>query len=230
MRGVSLAEVSSATRISTKFLEAIENGHWDQLPGGAFNRGYIRSTSRYLGLDEDGMVAEYALETNCNGKHTVPPRVSPEVPRVPNRVAVRVALVGGGLILFIALAWVATSKIAARWHAHKTAATSTVPFSATAPQAATQPSAAPLLLLIHASAATALRVSADGKVVFDRQVSANDEYQFNARGIFQVEASDAAAVRLELNRQPIPPIGPARQHGRVTLTAKDLKSPAGGTH
>lgn len=63
LRGVSLDEVSAATRIKTSFLEALENGRWEELPGGAFNRGFIRATSRFLGLDEDGMVAEYSLET-----------------------------------------------------------------------------------------------------------------------------------------------------------------------
>ena len=53
MRGVSLNEISAATRISTRFLEAIENDRWNELPGGAFNRGFIRSIARFLGLDED---------------------------------------------------------------------------------------------------------------------------------------------------------------------------------
>jgi cytoskeleton protein RodZ len=64
MRGVSLEEISAATRISVKFLEALENEHWAQLPGGIFNRGFIRSVARFLGMDEDGLVAEYALETH----------------------------------------------------------------------------------------------------------------------------------------------------------------------
>jgi cytoskeleton protein RodZ len=63
LRGVTLEEVAAATRISPRFLEAIENEQWDRLPGGAFNRGFIRSVARYLGLDEENMVAEYALET-----------------------------------------------------------------------------------------------------------------------------------------------------------------------
>ena len=63
MRGVSLEEISAATRIGTRFLEAIENEQWDQLPGGVFNRGFIRSIARFLGLDEDSLVAEYALGT-----------------------------------------------------------------------------------------------------------------------------------------------------------------------
>ena len=63
MRGVSLEEISAATRISVRFLEALENEHWAQLPGGIFNRGFIRSVAKFLGMDEDGLVAEYAMET-----------------------------------------------------------------------------------------------------------------------------------------------------------------------
>ncbi|MHB8524960.1 MAG: RodZ domain-containing protein [Candidatus Acidiferrales bacterium] len=64
MRGVSLEEISAATRISVRFLEALENEQWERLPGGIFNRGFIRSVARFLGLDEDGLVAEYAMETH----------------------------------------------------------------------------------------------------------------------------------------------------------------------
>jgi len=63
LRGVTLEEIAAATRISPRFLEALENEQWDRLPGGAFNRGFIRSVARFLGLDEESMVAEYALET-----------------------------------------------------------------------------------------------------------------------------------------------------------------------
>lgn len=62
MRGVSLEEIAAATRINTRYLEALEKAHWTELPGGAFNRGFIRSVARFLGLDEDGLIAEYALE------------------------------------------------------------------------------------------------------------------------------------------------------------------------
>src|SRR5277367_3682232 len=63
MRGVSLEEISLATRIAPRFLAALESEQWEKLPGGVFNRGFIRSVAHYLGLDEDSMVAEYALHT-----------------------------------------------------------------------------------------------------------------------------------------------------------------------
>jgi cytoskeleton protein RodZ len=61
MRGVSLEEISSATKISLRFLEAIEREDFSKLPGGIFSRSFIRSYARYLGLDEERVVAEYQL-------------------------------------------------------------------------------------------------------------------------------------------------------------------------
>ena len=81
LRGVSLDEIAAATRIKTSFLEALENGRWDELPGGAFNRGFVRATAHFLGLDEDGMVAEYALETGGESQAKAPPQPSGAMPR-----------------------------------------------------------------------------------------------------------------------------------------------------
>ncbi|MGA7854182.1 MAG: helix-turn-helix domain-containing protein [Candidatus Acidiferrales bacterium] len=82
MRGVSLEEISVATRIAPRFLEALENEQWEQLPGGVFNRGFIRSVARYLGLDEDNLVAEYALQT----KGRPDPGVVADPPDEPDRL------------------------------------------------------------------------------------------------------------------------------------------------
>lgn len=63
MRGISLDEICSATRIGTRFLSAMENEQWDQLPGGVFNRGFVRAVAHHLGLDEESLLAEYMLAT-----------------------------------------------------------------------------------------------------------------------------------------------------------------------
>jgi cytoskeleton protein RodZ len=61
LREVTPNEVVVATRISLRFLEALENEDWDKLPGGIFNRGFVRAIARYLGLDEENLLAEYDL-------------------------------------------------------------------------------------------------------------------------------------------------------------------------
>src|ERR1700692_2648967 len=84
LRGVTLDEISAATRIATRFLQAIENERWDQLPGGVFNRGFVRAVARYLGLDEENIVSEYTLAVGDRQSVPVwtgsPPTGTPDTP------------------------------------------------------------------------------------------------------------------------------------------------------
>jgi cytoskeleton protein RodZ len=57
--GLPLEKIAAETRISTRFLTAIENETFQLLPGGIFNRGFIRAYAEYLGLDSDQAVADY---------------------------------------------------------------------------------------------------------------------------------------------------------------------------
>ncbi|MGB7593376.1 MAG: RodZ domain-containing protein [Terriglobia bacterium] len=61
MRGVSLEEISTATKISIRFLKAIENEELSKLPGGIFTRSFVRTYARYLGLDEERVLADCQL-------------------------------------------------------------------------------------------------------------------------------------------------------------------------
>ncbi len=58
-RGISLDTISTTTKISTRMLRAIEDEHFDQLPGGVFNKGFIRAYARQVGLDEEEVVTDY---------------------------------------------------------------------------------------------------------------------------------------------------------------------------
>ena len=60
-RKISLDEISGTTKIGTRMLQALEEDKFDQLPGGIFNKGFVRSYSRCVGLDEDQTVAEYLV-------------------------------------------------------------------------------------------------------------------------------------------------------------------------
>jgi cytoskeleton protein RodZ len=59
MRGISLEEIAEATKIGTRSLRALEEQDFDKLPGGIFNKGFVRAYARYLGLDEEQAVADY---------------------------------------------------------------------------------------------------------------------------------------------------------------------------
>lgn len=107
MRGVTLKEISDATKISIRFLEAMENEAFSKLPGGIFTRSFIRTYARYLGLDEERVLAEYHLAAQPGtdvdlrrmaGSGSASHRPSSRTPLIVLLVAA--ALLGGAYALF----------------------------------------------------------------------------------------------------------------------------------
>src|SRR5579872_2107331 len=56
---LSFDDVSNVTKISSRMLQAIEEEHFDQLPGGVFNKGFIRAYAKHLGLNAEDAVTDY---------------------------------------------------------------------------------------------------------------------------------------------------------------------------
>ncbi len=104
LREVTLEEITQATRIGSRFLQALENEEWDKLPGGVFNRGFVRSIAHYLGLDEEAFLAEYDMAHAAHAdqqaqKHAL--RIEDRIPPTP--LWIPVALVAGILLLAAAI-------------------------------------------------------------------------------------------------------------------------------
>ena len=58
---LSLDDVSNVTKIGSRMLRAIEEEHFDDLPGGVFNKGFIRAYAKHLGLDAEEAVSDYLV-------------------------------------------------------------------------------------------------------------------------------------------------------------------------
>jgi len=58
-RGIPLREISDQTRISVRYLEAIESNDYGRLPGGVFNRSFIKAYARCVGYDEKEAIEGY---------------------------------------------------------------------------------------------------------------------------------------------------------------------------
>ena len=63
LREISLRQISEATKINIRYLEALEGNRFDTLPGGLFNKGFIRAYAKFIGLDGEAMVNAYLQET-----------------------------------------------------------------------------------------------------------------------------------------------------------------------
>ncbi|HET9957806.1 MAG TPA: helix-turn-helix domain-containing protein [Polyangiaceae bacterium] len=58
-RGMSVEEISRATRVPVSSVERIEADRYDELPGEVFVRGFLKSYARALGVPADEVMARY---------------------------------------------------------------------------------------------------------------------------------------------------------------------------
>lgn len=77
-RGISLRDISEQTRISMRYLEAIETDDYKRLPGGIFNRSFIKSYARYIGYDEKEAIEAYATTLRQKGEPSEEPTTLPK--------------------------------------------------------------------------------------------------------------------------------------------------------
>ena len=73
-KGITLGQISETTKISKRFLQAIEEGDFGKLPGGVFNTSYIKQYARELDIDDEELLAYYYFRTG-----TSPARKEPSV-------------------------------------------------------------------------------------------------------------------------------------------------------
>jgi cytoskeletal protein RodZ len=233
LREVPPEEITLATRIGPRFLEALENEDWDKLPGGVFNRGFVRSIARYLGLDEEAFLAEYDLAYNAHAqlleqKHAaqkIENRIPPTPLWMPIAFVVGALLILAGLIYGSIYAWHRFVK-----HRAASPASSAVsPGSSTSSAPPTNPPQFPALeLAVSASAESQVTIQADGTTVFDSALHPGENRHFTANSVFVVTTGDSSAVLLELNGEAMPPAGAPGRSGTITLTRSNLRQASGG--
>lgn len=240
LREVTLEEITSATRIGPRFLAALENEDWSKLPGGIFNRGFVRSIARYLGLDEEAFLAEYDL---AHGTQIPPAPEQPEnrIPSPPRWIPLALGLAILALLIGLVIGGIFGWRYLAARRAQKAAMVSAedVLWSAadqplgSAPNTSKPPSTASgteprLDLFVSPSAPTHLRVLADGNLLFDTIIHPGENRHFPATNQFEVTAADSGAVLLELNGQAMPPLGLPGSSGTIKLGRKDLRQASDG--
>lgn len=67
-RNISISEVAEQTRISPLYIEAIENDDYSPLPGGIFNKGFIKSFAKFVGVDENEALQDYSRQLSLQNE------------------------------------------------------------------------------------------------------------------------------------------------------------------
>ena len=66
--GIPLRQISDQTRISVHYLEAIEGNDYKRLPGGVFNRSFIKAYAKCVGYDEKAAIEGYTRYLREHGE------------------------------------------------------------------------------------------------------------------------------------------------------------------
>ena len=233
LREVSLEEVAKGTRITERFLQALENEQWDRLPGGVFGRGFVRSIARYLGLSEENLLAEYDLARgeSASSASQRPEERIPSPPKwVPAAAALALAALAAALLVGGRYAWKA-------YQAHRAQKKSSAVLRLPSPAETAAPNAARSLTTstgasldpeITARSATRLRVTAHGRVAFDGDFPPGEDRHFAAEDRLEVTAANPTALLLNLNGQSLLPRASSGSSGTIVLTKTDPRQAKGG--
>ena len=113
-RGVTLTEAERAIRIPRKYLRALEDEDFSQLPEGVYSRGIVRNYAQYLNLDPDDAIAYFEdLRGSYSGGFKVVPAVKPM--ELPSHWAPNFALIAFMVVISAVLfAWLYSALFAAR--------------------------------------------------------------------------------------------------------------------
>jgi cytoskeletal protein RodZ len=229
LREVSMEELTKATRISVRFVEALENEDWAKLPGGVFGHGFVRTIARYLGLNEEALLGEY---DSARAEHSsaTPSKPEQRIPAPPKWLPVAAVFLALLLVVGFFFAGRYGWRRYANYRAGKKSAAASLASQpqnrdeATSPGSTEQASSSAVLdLSVSTSAPTRVRILADEKLLLDVELAAGETRHFSAQQQFEVTAGDSSAVLLELNGKAMPALGVPGASGTMVLSHKNLR-------
>ena len=113
-REISLREISDATKINIRMLEAIEKDNFGALPGGIFNRNFIRAYAQFIGLDPEVIIRKYQVQTGVDQEPPPEGKLPPNLMTAAGKERKRItkaqliaifAVIVTILLILLALVW-----------------------------------------------------------------------------------------------------------------------------
>jgi cytoskeletal protein RodZ len=228
LRGVSLREIADNTKISIRFLEALEEDRVDVLPGGLFPRSFVRQYATFVGLDPDRAVADFLVQHGPPEPEKTPPPLE------------RRAWLSPGALFFAAVALVAAFLVLRRPETEtdrQTAATATptpvpvapavLPTDRVYPPPVSVATPAPpretLVVTMTAEQSCWVEVRADGETVMNRVLAEGESETLEALGEIVLSVGNAGGLALRVNDQPALPLGRSGEvRKNIVITRQSL--------
>ena len=236
-KNVSIQHVADETRISARFLRAIEQEAFDVLPGGVFNRGFIRTYAKQLGLDPDEIISEYEVLTKYTAEFDNDESPRTFEPDSPERHIIPIAI--GSLVVLIVLFYVFARGAGAPI---ETVEPSTPPQTLARPVPTTRPAPirpeaveparsriqearidASLSVQIQVHDATWVSVQVDGFQITDGEILLpGASRRYTADEVIELTVGNAAGLTLLINNREVPRLGVTGQVRVLTITRDNI--------
>lgn len=205
-RSLTLEKVSQIIKIRLPYLQAIESGHWDELPGEVYVRGFIKRYAGFLGLDTDALMAPYI------GMETVAPKAEPDtkspIASEMNRLQfLWIAVIGVFVVVFIKL--IQNERTAPLRSTAPVAVSSATAVSAPAATPETPAPEAPRAALpkhalqVFSPFPLWLRVTASDRT-FEGFIPQGASWTWKGEGTFNIRFGHTKQVVLLFDGQPVP--------------------------
>lgn len=232
LRGISLREIAEATKISVRFLQALEQDRVDVLPGGLFRRTFVRQYAKHVGLDADRLVAEFLY---AHGDEPSEARATRRGMAIPQGAVT-------ALVVALLLAWLAFPRAPQAKRAEETASVPSAPPSL-APREYVYPPAAPtpepqaksvaatppaetdqgLTLTLSARQNCWVSVTVDGQTVLNRVLNEGESQTVEAQGEIVLSVGNAGGLSFRVNDRPGVPLGKAGEVKKgIVITRQNL--------
>jgi cytoskeletal protein RodZ len=209
-RGVSLEQIEADTKISKRYILNLENEEWTKLPGRVYIKGFLKTYSNYLGLNEQAILDRVEVDV-------IPAPVFPSVPLKPRRnieLTVKpkrrvVALMSALAIGFLALVqfgyhwWVAPNR------GNQPPTTTTAPsgmvteptgLPPATPDLTTEPKRTDIdLLLTVVQDECWVQIKGDGAILYEKTMKAGETVTLSGMTRLDLVAGNPSVVELIMN-------------------------------
>jgi cytoskeleton protein RodZ len=238
VRGVSLREVAEGTKISVRFLQALEEDRLDVLPGGLFPRAFVRQYALFLGLDPEKVVTDFVAAHGA--QPAVPERKLVVIPERGPRLSIGRVFLAAVAVLAVVLTFRhGRESERARLQTPPTtipAAPAVLPTDRVYPSPELTPTAANpesggtdggdgLVLTMTAQQDCWVEVRADGATVINRVLAEGESQRLEARGEIVLSVGNAGGLSIRVNDRPALPLGRAGEvRKNIVITRQNLPS------
>ncbi|MFI5008256.1 MAG: helix-turn-helix domain-containing protein [Solirubrobacterales bacterium] len=227
LRGISLHEIAEATKISVRFLQALEADRYDILPGGIFPRAFVKQYARHIGLDAERVAADFQyLHNEPPPERRAPARQRWSPP--PGAIFLGALVVVAALLLTLRRPGGEPAARAGQGPAPVApAAPAVLPSDRVYPPPASPgptPVSVPaegLVLTLTAQQSCWVEVRADGETVFSRVLNEGETETLAAQGELVLSVGNAGGLAIRLNDRPGLPLGRSGEVRKNIVITKD---------